>query len=816
DSHQQRREGRDERAGSGSELACDRQLHAAGFARPPGRDLRQLPRRRHGRRRRIRQRPAERAGYDRVAGRHLVPERARPAIHVARARRRHLRQRVLLGREQRHRDSVQQRVSGYDSLRAASGAHRGERAHRTDGGQRDLGGLPLGTQPDRRDRSAGRAPRLLRYRGEAARHAADLRHRGGLELPVRARHAMGARHIAAALAALAAALAGCTAVPDAAAPATAAPAAAGTGSAHAVVEVRRTPYGIAHIEAPDYASLAYGVAYAHAEDNVCQTADHLVTIRGERSAWFGPEARGLLGLRPLPNAVIDTFVRAHMDDAALARAQAALGDEAQQLMRGYVAGYNRFLEDHGANLPAECAGQPWVRPMTAADYLRMQELTMVQLGIALFADAMFGAAPPSGEATLEPPPDVAAAVRALERYGFDEPRLGSNGWAFGAEVTDNGRGVMLGNPHFPWEGVNRFWQMHLTIPGTLDVMGAAIGHSPVVQIGFNADVAWTHTVSTGKRFTLHELELVPGEPTAYVVDGERVAMQPGHVTYEVRTGDGTLVEREHTVWKTRYGPVIVMPDAGLNWSDTRAYALKDVNTRNLRAIEIWIGFNRADGVGAMRTVLGRLGVPWVNTIAADRHGSVLYADVAAVPDVDAEHLARCRPSDRAAALFDAAGLVVLDGSRSDCDWRRDPASPVPGLIPIERTPVAVRRDWVQNSNDSFWLSNPDIDWPAFSPLIGGVDQRQSLRTRSGLRTIRERLAGSDGIADHGRVGIGEVQAMLFANRNHAAEVVLDDLLALCADESGARRDACDVLAAWDRRAELDSRGAHLFREWWRV
>lgn len=627
---------------------------------------------------------------------------------------------------------------------------------------------------------------------------------------------MGARHVAAALAALAAALAGCTAVPDAAAPATAAPAAAGTGSAHAVVEVRRTPYGIAHIEAPDYASLAYGVAYAHAEDNVCQTADHLVTIRGERSAWFGPEARGLLGLRPLPNAVIDTFVRAHMDDAALVRAQAALGDEAQQLMRGYVAGYNRFLEDHGANLPAECAGQPWVRPMTAADYLRMQELTMVQLGIALFADAMFGAAPPSGEATLEPPPDVAAAVRALERYGFDEPRLGSNGWAFGAEVTDNGRGVMLGNPHFPWEGVNRFWQMHLTIPGTLDVMGAAIGHSPVVQIGFNADVAWTHTVSTGKRFTLHELELVPGEPTAYVVDGERVAMQPGHVTYEVRTGDGTLVEREHTVWKTRYGPVIVMPDAGLNWSDTRAYALKDVNTRNLRAIEIWIGFNRADGVGAMRTVLGRLGVPWVNTIAADRHGSVLYADVAAVPDVDAEHLARCRPSDRAAALFDAAGLVVLDGSRSDCDWRRDPASPVPGLIPIERTPVAVRRDWVQNSNDSFWLSNPDIDWPAFSPLIGGVDQRQSLRTRSGLRTIRERLAGSDGIADHGRVGIGEVQAMLFANRNHAAEVVLDDLLALCADESGARRDACDVLAAWDRRAELDSRGAHLFREWWRV
>lgn len=160
------------------------------------------------------------------------------------------------------------------------------------------------------------------------------------------------------------------------------------------VEIRRTAHGIVHIEAPDYESLAYGVASAHAEDNVCQTASHLVTIRGERSRWFGPEAHGLLGLRPFPNAITDIFIRSHMDDAALARAQAALSAEAQALARGYVAGYNRYLDDHASGLPAECAGQPWVRRMTEADYLRMQELTMVQLGVALMADAVVGAAPP--------------------------------------------------------------------------------------------------------------------------------------------------------------------------------------------------------------------------------------------------------------------------------------------------------------------------------------------------------------------------------------------------------------------------------------
>ncbi|HEX7063111.1 MAG TPA: acylase [Woeseiaceae bacterium] len=593
-------------------------------------------------------------------------------------------------------------------------------------------------------------------------------------------------------------------------------AAATTAAAAPVVEIRRTAHGIAHITAPDYASLAYGVAYAHAEDNVCQTADHLVTTRGERSQWFGPEGRGLLGLRLFPNAVIDVFVRAHMDDAGLERAAAELGDEAHALARGYVAGYNRFLADHEADLPAPCAGQPWVRPMTLADYRRLQELTMVLASSAYFADARVGAAPPAaGEPAAAVPPSPAEG--ALASLAVASSGLGSNAWAFGAEVTGNGSGLLLGNPHFPWAGVNRFWEMHLTIPGRLDVMGASIGHAAVVQIGFNHDVAWSHTVSTGQRFTLYELELAPDDPTAYIVDGERLPMDKETITYPAADGKGGIAERTATVWNTRFGPVVELPDAGLTWSGAHAYAFKDAVAGDLRAMEIWIGFNRAESVEAMLPVLERGGVPWVNTVAADRNGSVLYADVSVVPDVGAAKLESCRPSPPAAALFAAADITVLDGSRSECDWARDPQSPVPGWLPMQRMPVAVRRDWVQNSNDSFWLSNPDIDWPAFSPLIGGTDYPQSLRTRSGITVIRDRLAGTDGIAEHGKIGIDELQQMLFANRNEAAELVLDDLLALCeSTESRSLEAACRVLGNWNRRAELDSRGEHLFREWWRA
>ena len=71
--------------------------------------------------------------------------------------------------------------------------------------------------------------------------------------------------------------------------------------------------------------------------------------------------------------------------------------------------------------------------------------------------------------------------------------------------------MLLGNPHFPWRGRYRFTQQHLTIPGKYDVAGASLIGSPVVNIGWNNDVAWSHTVSTAYRFTPYEYTTVgPG------------------------------------------------------------------------------------------------------------------------------------------------------------------------------------------------------------------------------------------------------------------------------------------------------------------
>jgi len=580
------------------------------------------------------------------------------------------------------------------------------------------------------------------------------------------------------------------------------------------VTIQRTAYGVPHISAPDLETLAYGVAYAYAQDNACMLAEHLVTARGQRSRHFGGAAMGVMGVRQLPNPQIDLFIAAHMNDAALEAAARGASADAQALSRGYVAGYNRFLADTGvARLPAECRGQPWVLPMTAADYRRVAELANVQAGIGALADAMLAAQPPQAKAAQaeEQPFNVAEAEAAARELGLLEPALGSNAWAFGKASTANGRGLLLGNPHFPWAGNNRFWMMHLTVPGQLDVMGASTLGGAVVHIGFNKDVAWSHTVSTGKRFTVHELTLKADDPTIYLVDGQPEQMLSRNVTAEVRGADGTTSSRTQTVWSTRWGPVVVQPRLGLNWTTARAYALQDANTGNSRGNDAWLALNRAGSVDGLRAGMATLGLPWVNTIAADRQGNVMYADASVVPDVDAELLARCVPSPQAAALAtNAAGIFVLDGSKSSCAWRRDSTSPAPGRIPLARLPVAVRQDWVVNSNDSYLWTHPAQRFEALSPLVGDGVMRRA-RTRASLLEVPELLA-------RGPATAATVQQQLFGNRNTMAGAVLPDLIAAC--DAGApspeAQAGCDALRGWDRRNNVDSRGAVLFREFWRT
>jgi acyl-homoserine-lactone acylase len=580
------------------------------------------------------------------------------------------------------------------------------------------------------------------------------------------------------------------------------------------VQIRRTSFGIPHIVAEDYTSLGYGIGYAYAQDNVCLLADRMVTVRGERSMFFGAAGRSIIGTNTTNNFASDAFFRSYLDDGMLSQQFSTISGEAAQLIAGYARGFNRYLADTPADsLPAECRNGPWVRRIALSDMYRLLMTGSVIASGGSLAEAIAGAQPPG--------PAISAAdhVRVAQ---FDEiPSLGSNAVAIGEEHSSNGRGVLLGNPHFPWVGPLRFYEMHLTVPGRLNVMGAALAGFPMVQIGFNESVAWSHTVSTGTRFTLYQLPLVPGNPLAYLYDGRPRPLQPRDIVVPVRQNDGSIVEVARRLYRSHYGPMVIIPQAGLGWTTQVAYSMRDANIENVRLVDQWLDMARAGGVPTLRSALERnMGVPWVNTVAADDRGRVLYADISVKPNVDTALFTACTQHPLSQALFANAGLVLLDGSTSGCEWRTQ-NNVAPDNLPPSQLPWLQRRDYVQNSNDSFWLSNPEAPLTGFSPVVGRTGVPQSLRTRVGLDQIADRLSNADGLGGN-KFSDVHLQQILFGNRNHAAELALDTFLPLCRIKpivfaDGAPVDvsqACTVLTNWQKRNDVTSVGPHVFREWW--
>ncbi len=373
-------------------------------------------------------------------------------------------------------------------------------------------------------------------------------------------------------------------------------------------------------------------------------------------------------------------------------------------------------------------------------------------------------------------------------------------------------------------------------------MGAAQQGQPFPNIGFNKDVAWSHTVSTAKRFTLYQLSLVPGDPMKYnyinsagVEEKRKIETVP--VTIQLPNNE-TMVRN---IYVSQYGPMINVNAINGRlpaWGTSNlAFTIRDAASENPRALNQWRSMNKAtsveDLVDRMQDIVG---LGFVNTIATDRYGKALYADISTVPHVTKQQLEACSSAASGPVLgaLIASDLPALNGSIAACEWGNDADSPQAGIFGRSNLPFLIRDDYVANSNDSYWLSNLEEPLTDFSPLLrrrltpflgaNPVDGVPLLmRSRMGLTQIADRLSNKDNLGGN-IFNLDNMQEVVYGNRSYVAELILDDVLTDCRANStlpltsGATIDAtqaCNILSNWDRRNNLDSKGAHVFREFWR-
>jgi acyl-homoserine-lactone acylase len=595
--------------------------------------------------------------------------------------------------------------------------------------------------------------------------------------------------------------------------------------------IRTTSYGVPHVLADNFKGAGYGYGYAFAEQNFCLYAEELVTIRGERAQYFGATG-GYLGQLGTISGNVDSdfFYKLLLTKAQADRLRSASSQAARDIIVGFAAGYNRYLADTGkANLPAECRNADWVKPMSDDEaYLRLSQAAMAGSSMA-FINSIGNASPPgatgvapvktvkSGKpAKLPSVAELEASPTLAAMQNLRDHTIGSNGYGLGRDVTQTGKGIVMGNPHFPWWGALRLHQVHITVPReNYDVMGATLLGVPLPLIGFNGTLGWTHTFSTDNRFTLRYLALDPANPTRYIKDGVSKPMTAVPLSISAKGADGSMTTINRTLYTTEFGPMI--EDSSFAWNSSAAFAIQDANYGNYKLIDQVILNGKATSVdGLLQAAAVHTAMPWVNTMAADKNGDALYFNFSVAAKVANDQLDACVPGPESGAPFKgllaSTGVVVMTGTTSACDWT--------GSVGATERPSIKRSDYIVNANDSHWWSAANTFLTGFPKIIAtGPDAEVSVqgeRTRTGHAIVRDRLSAADGLPGN-RFTLANLQQIYLKGRFFKAEKWLPGFVEECLaspSASAAAKDACTVLKDWNKTHAPLSMGAMLFFEFY--
>ena len=624
---------------------------------------------------------------------------------------------------------------------------------------------------------------------------------------------------------------------DPAAPATTASASEAPGYR---ARIRWTTNGIPHIEADDLGSLGFGQGWALAEAHACTMADQVLKVRSERSRFLGPGEGGSNVDTDLAYLALGTYQQAD-------ERYAELDDDALELVDGYAAGFNAWLEETGVvAVPGWCRGAEWVRPITPVDVLaHLGDLALLagsrNLLPAIAAAQPPGAEPLAGDAGSTSTVAAGAPDATTEAEAGSEqppgatplrPAVGGAAWAFGRQATGTTAAVLAADPQLSWEGELRLWEQHLRIPGQLDVYGATLVGVPSVLIGFNQDVAWTHTVAAGSRLTLYSLTLADGDPTAYRYGGSIEPLSPTTFTVQVRQPDGSVAPVARTLWASRHGPVLAMP--GLPWTEARAFAVRDATADVDGFVAQWLGMARATSLDELVAVHeAEAATLWVDTLAVSADGEAWYGDAAATPALSDAALGRYEVALAADPLTQAVaaqGAVLLDGSDPDTVWQESPEAAAPGLVPFADAPQRHSEGVLVAGDHGAWAVDPRRPLTGSSPLFGAEPAPLSPASRQSLRTA---VALVDEAAEGGGSLTAErVREALLDNRSLTGEELRDEVVDRCRAAGSVRVPeqrgddgvllwasqevrlgrACSTLQDWDLHFDLESRGAALWRE----
>lgn len=517
------------------------------------------------------------------------------------------------------------------------------------------------------------------------------------------------------------------------------------------VKIHRDHFGIPHIYGETDSDVAFGLAFAHAEDDFATIQEVAIAARGQLAAIKGIDA-----------AVTDYLVHLlRVWDAVDAKYYTHVSPEARALAEAYADGVNYYA----ALNPDEV--EAGLLPMTGKD---------VVAGFTFKAPFFYGMQNHILE-LFEPERKREMSMGPENAFLLTDEAFahaGSNGFAVAPSRSADGKTRLLVNSHQPYKGPVAWYEARLKSEEGWDAVGGVFPGSPLMLHGHNRRVGWASTVNKPDLVDTYVLTVNPDNPDQYLLDGEWRQFETTSVDIKVRLWGPFWWTVSRDVEYSEHGPVIRQEHG--------TYAVRYAGMGEVGNLDQRLAMNKAGSLEEWLAAMAMQALPSINYIYADADGNIALLYNGQMP--------------KRVEGFD--WQEYLPGDRSDLIWKE--------YLPFEHVPLLLnpKAGFITEANSTPYRATApedDLKPEDFSATLGIETQM----TNRAFRALE--LLGSDA-----SITAEEFRAYKY-DHTYSAESELASLIAdVLAVDAGSDEDlkqAQNILRDWDLRTDYESRGAAL-------
>jgi acyl-homoserine-lactone acylase len=354
------------------------------------------------------------------------------------------------------------------------------------------------------------------------------------------------------------------------------------------IDIVRDSFGVPHIFAKTDAEVAYGLAWAAAEDDfksmqevILPAKNLMASVQGKKGA-AGDYAFALFRCAAITEEKWNTLTPAFL-----------------KLIEGYVQGLNDYAIKH----PEEILHKK-IFPVTLKEYVSS----------AVFALTIFNGADQ-------------ALFRIFNNNEWEAPELskkGSNSAAVSSNKTTTGEAFLLINAHQPNTGPQAFYEAHICSEEGLNVTGGLLAGGPCILHGVNENLGWAHTVNYCDRIDEYQLEMNPDNPLQYKFDGQWIDLEVKTIKLKIK---GIPLNVKRKIYWSRYGATMKNKQG--------FFSIRLGANMKIGVLDQWYQMNKAKNFSEFYAAISRQELSMFNIMYADRYDTIFYISNALMPMRDA-------------------------------------------------------------------------------------------------------------------------------------------------------------------------------------